>query len=76
MESKLETFKDLQKIMTRDNLRSLRQNRHQYSTKYILRVVGGKEKKPSEARGTYMWMNLLQTPLEEAKIKDDNCNGA
>ena len=42
MESKHETFKDLQQIMTRDNLHSLRKNRHQYSTQYILRDGGGK----------------------------------
>ena len=29
----------------------------------------GKEKNPSEARGTYLWMNLLKTPLEEATIR-------
>ena len=29
----------------------------------------GKDKKPSEARGTYLWMNLLKTPLAEATIR-------
>ena len=39
-------------------------------------MEGGKEKNPSEARGTYLWMNFLQTHLAEATIKNDNCNGA
>ena len=29
----------------------------------------GKEKNPSEARGTYLWMNFLKTPLAEATIR-------
>ena len=28
-----------------------------------------KEKKSSAARGTYLWMNLLKTPLAEATIR-------
>ena len=34
------------------------------------------EKNPSDPRGIYLWMNLLQTPLEKEKIKTDNCNEA
>ena len=29
----------------------------------------GKDKNPSESRGTYLWMNLLKTPLAEATIR-------
>ena len=29
----------------------------------------GKEKKPSEGRGTYLWRNLLKTPLAKATIR-------
>ena len=29
----------------------------------------GKEKNPSEARGTYLWMNLLKTPLAKETIR-------
>ena len=29
----------------------------------------GKEKSPSEERGTYLWMNLLKAPLVEAAIR-------
>ena len=39
-------------------------------------MVGGKEKNPSEARGTYLWMNLLQKPLVKETMEDDNWNGA
>ena len=40
-----------------------------YSVKYIQVTGRGKDKKPSEARGTYLWMNLLKTPLAEATIR-------
>ena len=29
----------------------------------------GKEKNPSEERGTYLWMNLFITPLTESTIR-------
>ena len=28
-----------------------------------------KEKNPNEARGTYIWMNLLKTPLAKATLR-------
>ena len=45
MESKPETFKDLQQIMTSNNLHSMRKNRYKYSTKYLLRDGKGEKKR-------------------------------
>ena len=37
-------------------------------------MAGGKEKKPDVTRGTYLGMNLLNTPLVEEIAKASNCN--
>ena len=65
MDSRPETLKDLQQIITNNNLHNLRKNRHHVQQNIFRGMAGGNKKMPDVTGGTYLGMNLLSTPLAE-----------